>query len=99
MEEVSFRGCLLPIFIRAIGQTKGILALSGIFGFAHLLMKEDEDGKFPFSTHPQRIVQAVNATVTGILLGYIYVYLGLFTAIGVHIGNNTSCLLYTSRCV
>lgn len=89
VEEVCFRGCLLPIFIRAIGQTNGIMAVSALFGFSHLSNIED-DGKMSISTHPQRIAQAVNATVTGVLLGYIYVYFGLFTAIGVHIGNNTS---------
>lgn len=89
VEEICYRGCLLPIFIRAIGQINGILAVSALFGFSHLSIMED-DGKVLISTHPQRIAQAVNATVTGVLLGYIYVYFGLFTAIGAHIGNNTS---------
>jgi membrane protease YdiL (CAAX protease family) len=90
LEEICFRGCLLPVFIRAVGQPYGILGTSMLFGSFHLLEPEQEEDRILFSTHPQRIGQAVNATATGVLLGYISVYFGLLTAIGMHIGNNTS---------
>lgn len=98
IEEFVFRGAIQPILVRSIGTHPGILATSLLFGLLHAAetktpaRHEIWQDYIKVSIRPDFSVhlQACNACICGIFLGYIRHHFGLISAIGAHAGFNSS---------